>query len=63
MYCARHLCPILTRTGVFRHSLAEAPSVKFYEKRPVDAALIRADRHDEATRLFLPSVRTHLKRN
>ena len=42
MYCARHLCPILTRTGVFRHSLAEAPSVKFYEKRPVDAALIRA---------------------
>jgi len=63
MYSARHFCPVLTKSGIVRRSLAEAPNVKFDENRPVDAAMIRADRRDEATRRFPLFVRTHLKRN
>lgn len=62
MQSTLRVCPILTKFEVGRHIFAQVPNTIFTEIRPLEAALIRTDRHDEANRRLLLFTRTRQKK-
>ena len=55
MQSARYCCPILTKSGIFRHIFAEVPNIKFHEYSPSGSRAdncAEIDRRTDMTKLI-----------